>query len=142
MIVYVKVRPDKHPIGATPRQMAWRAWRLGRLLVDPNFRNSKKILVVLSGGHVIATFCIHGVALDTPLPTGNLVRFALEDTTLICHNAIVAYMAALTPAQKRSIKYTSCGYISTPGFNPNCPCILNIIPEYPTNLIQNGELVG
>lgn len=143
MFIYVKVDPARHLALATWKLMAWRAWRLNRLLNDTPFRNSKKIMIVLSGGAVVATFCIHGVGLDSVVvtPSGmnvNLVRFVLEDTTPACHAAIVAFM---TPAMIAGIAHRSYGYIGAAGFGPLCPCIAAVIPVYPTHSIFNGELI-
>ncbi len=143
MIVYVKVNPTRFPIGTTWRLMAWRAWMLGGLLVNPILRNRKKILVVISGGAIVDTFCIHGVAPDAPkVPKMPIrVRFALVDTSAECESNFVRIYGATILGHVHGLR-NPCGYINLVVNSADlCECTLDTIPVYETNEIVDGYLV-
>lgn len=144
MFIYVKVDPANHPRGTSVKQMAWRAWELGGLLTNPALRNNYKFLIVISSNVIIATFCIHGVALDSVIvrpKSGrkiSLVRFAIVETTKECFDSIVNCIPS-TLLKKWSRR--SFGYIDINCNQNHCNCILSIIPLYNTTEIVDGDIV-
>ena len=84
MIVVVRINQCMRAGGTVPG-CAYRAWRLGRLLIDHTYRNRFKYLVALNGRNVEGVFCINAVAPD-PIP--GKVQFSLTPVNSDCFNTI------------------------------------------------------
>jgi len=84
MIIVVKVN-QSYKLGMNPKITAYRSWGCTKLLVDSKLRNKYKYLVVYYHKEIIATYCIHGVAIDKmALGKKDKVKFLLHETDSHC----------------------------------------------------------
>lgn len=121
-----------HTVGADPKLAAYRSWGCTRLINDHDFRNQFKYLVAYCKGHIVGTFCIHGVSLDFPFH-GNRkkVKFLLEETDEKCDQYIKNNIQPLidnrNPKILRAMSFCYLGFdflsqnkINIESYNCNC----------------------
>lgn len=137
MIILVKVNNTYTP-GTDPKLVSYRSWGCTRLLNDPDFRNQFKYLVAYYHGHIVGTFCIHGVSLDLPFhDKRRKVKFLLEETDDKCDqnikNIIQPLIVNRNPRilKAMSFCYLDINYLSQSEINIgsyNCNCSIEDIP--------------
>lgn len=139
MIILVKVNQLFNANNNNLIAAAYRAWALGGLLGDEEFRNRYKYLVAYAEGEVVGTFCIHGIAEDHEM-AGNRrkVRFQLTPTSEECDSVLRQIIQDLKNSGSTKIQKTmsSCYINATEDLVDNgvefddivCECELNSIP--------------
>ena len=151
MIILVKVN-STYVHGADLRFAAYRSWRCGRLLNETEFRNQFKYLVAYYKGEIVGTFCIHGVALDSPNHDPNRkVKFLIKETDDECDKYIRSIIQPLIINNDRRILYAqSFCYLKTDYLSQNledfknfkCKCSIEKIPVLePEKIIEDTPVL-